>query len=310
MSIPDFQRLMLPVLEHLAANAEQTSSAIREGVAINLQLPPDDLAELLPSGRQTTFANRVAWALSYLKQAGLVESPHRGTYRLSSRGRTLLNEDIPRIDVQLLMRFPEFAASRRSRSNSANVTQQPPGTLNAEHTSLTPDEQMRVGHARLKANLAAQLLERMQQVTPTFFEELVVELLVRMGYGGSREDAAAAIGRPGDEGIDGIIKEDRLGLDTIYVQAKRWSNNVGRPEVQRFAGALQGQRARKGVLITTSSFTSEARAYVGNLSSTIVLIDGHQLAELLLEHGVGVSVVETLQILRIDEDYFADNLTS
>jgi restriction system protein len=308
MSVPDFQTLMLPVLTQLASGGEQPPSVVREAVASAFHLTPEALAELLPSGRQTTFANRVAWALGYLKQAGLVESPRRGVYRLTDRGRAALAENLARVDIQYLMRFPEFVAFRTPSSATQPDVEATPGAGKTDGTTLTPDEEMRLGYTRLRESLAAQVIERVRQVTPKFFEELVVDLLVAMGYGGSREDAAAVVGRSGDEGIDGIIKEDRLGLDAIYVQAKRWKDSVGRPDIQRFAGALQGQRARKGVFITTSSFTPEAKAYVTNLQSTIVLIDGKELAELMIDHGVGVSEAATFKVLRLDEDYFAEDL--
>ena len=308
MSVPDFQTLMLPVLKQLAAGGEQPPVRVREAVASALQLTPEDLAVLLPSGRQTTFANRVAWALGYLKQAGLLESPRRGVYRLTDRGRASLSENVDRVDIQYLMRFPEFVAFRTPGTPTQPDVELTLGSAKSEGSSLTPDEQMRVGYARLRESLAAQVLERVRQVTPKFFEELVVDLLVAMGYGGSREDAAAVVGRSGDEGIDGIIKEDRLGLDAIYVQAKRWKESVGRPDIQRFAGALQGQRARKGVFITTSSYSPDAKAYVTNLQTTIVLIDGKELAELMIDHGVGVSEADVLKVLKLDEDYFAEDL--
>lgn len=270
-------------------------------------MTPDDLAQLLPSGRQSVFANRVAWALGYLKQAGIIESPRRGVYRISERGRDVLKGRPDRIDIPYLSRYPEFVAFRSAASTAGPSSQvEPSGNADAA-TALTPDEQIRLGYARLRDNLVAQVLDRTRQVSPKFFEELVVDLLVGMGYGGSREDAAAVVGGSGDEGIDGIIKEDRLGLDTIYVQAKRWSNSVGRPDIQRFAGALQGQRARKGVFITTSTFTTEARAYAENLQTTIVLIDGKQLAQLMLEHGIGVSDAGTFKIQKLDEDYFVED---
>jgi restriction system protein len=242
MSVPDFQTLMLPVLKQLVTGGEQAPSSVREAVAKIFSLTDEELAELLPSGRQTTFANRVAWALGYLKQAGLVESPKRGSYRISERGRSVLAENPDRIDIQYLMRYPEFVAFRTPTSGLQLETQPTPIASKGDLTALTPDEQLTLGYKRLRENLAAQVLEPVRQTTPKFFEELVVDLLVAMGYGGSREDAASVVGRAGDEGIDGIIKEDRLGLDAIYVQAKRWKDAVGRPEVQRFAGALQGQR--------------------------------------------------------------------
>ena len=308
MSVPDFQTLMLPVLKQLSSGGEQPPATVREAVARAFDLTPEDLAELLPSGRQTTFANRVAWALGYLKQAGLVESPRRGAYRITERGRAALAEHVDRIDIQYLMRFPEFVAFRTPSSTTEPDLESAVGSPKPEGTSLTPDEEMRLGYARLRQSLAAQVLERVRQVTPKFFEELVIDLLVAMGYGGSREDTAAVVGRSGDEGIDGIIKEDRLGLDAIYVQAKRWKESVGRPEIQRFAGALQGQRARKGVFITTSTFSPDAKTYATNLQSTIVLIDGKELAELMIDHGVGVSEAATFKVLRLDEDYFAEDL--
>lgn len=304
--VPDFQTLMLPVLERLSSGGEQASSVVRQAVAAYLNLSAEDLATMLPSGRQTTFGNRVAWALSYLKQAGLAESPRRGMYRVTLRGTGVLAEHPDRIDIQYLMRFPEFVAFRTTSGPEAFDPAPTPAKAAAEATPLTPDEQVRLGYSRLQTNLAAEVLERVRQVSPKFFEELVVELLVAMGYGGSREDASSVVGGSGDEGIDGIIKEDRLGLDTIYIQAKRWKENVGRPEIQRFAGALQGQRARKGVFITTSTFTADARSYAANLQTTIVLIDGPQLAQLMLENGIGVSQTGTVRLLRLDEDYFVE----
>jgi restriction system protein len=303
--VPDFQTPMLPVLRRLAVGGEQPSATVRQAIAEEFALSAADLATMLPSGRQTTFGNRVAWALSYLKQAGLAESPSRGIYRITSRGNGVLGEDPARIDIQFLMRFPEFVAFRTASPDTSQPNLPPPKET-TEVTPLTPDEQIRLGYSRLQSNLAAEVLERVRQITPKFFEELVVELLVAMGYGGSREDASAVVGGGGDEGIDGIIKADRLGLDTIYIQAKRWKESVGRPEIQRFAGALQGQRARKGVFITTSTFTADARSYTANLQTNIVLIDGPQLAQLMLENGIGVAMTGTVKLLRLDEDYFVE----
>jgi restriction system protein len=247
----------------------------------------------------------VAWAHVYLKQAGLLDSPRRGIYRITERGRGVLSAPPARIDIPFMMRFPEMVAFRSKRSDdddSGAVSE----VREAVGNILTPDEQIRLGYQQLKESLAGQLLTRVQQARPRFFEELVIELLVKMGYGGSHEDAARVVGRGGDEGIDGIIKEDRLGLESIYVQAKRWQGSVGRPIIQQFAGALQGQRARKGVLITTSNFTRDASDYAKGLQNTIVLIDGAQLAELMIDFGVGVSDVETIRLKRLDEDYFAE----
>jgi restriction system protein len=305
MPVPDFQTLMLPVLREIARSETKPLKDLRDSLAVEFGLTTDDLAQLLPSGRQTTFANRVGWATSYLKQAGLIEFPSRAVYRITDRGRAALNEAPARIDIDYLRRFPEFVEFRFPSETAPPPPSSPTGggTLTAP---LTPDELMREGYQSLRRNLAVELLSRIRSMPPRNFEELVIDLLVRMGYGGSREDAASVVGGTGDGGIDGIIKEDRLGLDTIYVQAKRWTDTVGRPELQRFAGALQGQRARKGVFLTSSQFSAEARQYALNLQSPIVLIDGPQLAELMLDHGVGVSEAASLKILKLDEDYFAD----
>lgn len=302
MPIPDFQSLMLPALSLLGQASPRSTGEVREALAMQFKLTSEDLAQMLPSGKQTTFANRVAWAYSYLKQAGLISSPKRGVYEISDRGRGVLKSSPPKIDIVFLTQFPEFQAFRQSTATSAA-----PGTaMEPESTTaaLTPDEEIRAAYDRLRAALASQLLDRAKTISPSGFEQLVVDVLVALGYGGSRKDAGQVVGGGGDEGIDGIIKEDRLGLDTIYVQAKRWQGTVGRPEIQRFAGALQGQRARKGVFITTSSFTADARSYSSGLQTTIVLIDGPMLAQLMMDAGIGVSEAETIRILKADEDYF------
>lgn len=300
MPVPDFQTLMLPALRVLSTVSPAMAMQVRAALAVEFGLTAAELAELLPSGRQTTFANRVAWAYSYLKQAGLIASPRRGVYEITARGRETLAQSPARIDIPFLSRFPEFQALRQPSVNAQSETALPAQTL----TALTPDEQIRAGYKRLREALAAQLLERTLSLSPSSFERLVVDVLVGLGYGGSRLDAAEVVGGGGDEGIDGIIKEDRLGLESIYVQAKRWQGTVGRPEIQRFAGALQGQRARKGIFITTSTFTADAVSYARGLQTTIVLIDGRQLAELMMEAGVGVSPAEEIRILKADEDYF------
>lgn len=301
MPVPDFQTLMLPALRALAQQSPMTTVEVRRTLAREFSLSDHDLAELLPSGRQTTFANRVAWAYSYLKQAGLIESPKRGVYDITVRGRAILAEHPKRIDIAFLSRFPEFQAFRRP---SAEGEGSEPAPLPATGQELTPDEQIRAGYARLRESLGQQLLDRVKSISPASFERLVIDVLVGLGYGGSLADAGKVVGGGGDEGIDGIIKEDRLGLDSIYVQAKRWQGSVGRPEIQRFAGALQGQRARKGIFITSSTFTADAIAYAGNLQISIVLIDGRMLAELMMDAQIGVASSEAIQILKQDEDYF------
>jgi restriction system protein len=305
MAIPGFQELTLPVLRQYADGRERTTREVRDQIALQLGLTSDELAEQLPSRRAFKFANRVAWAHSYLKQAGLLGSPRRAIYRITDRGRNVLKNPPARIDIPFLMQYPEMVEFRKKRV-SDDTTELDPGDVRDLAVELTPDEQITAGYQRQRDSLAAQLIARVQQASPEFFERMVVELLVEMGYGGSHEDAAQVVGRGGDEGIDGIIKEDRLGLESIYVQAKRWQGTVGRPIIQQFAGALQGQRARKGVLITTSSFSRDAVDYARALQTTIVLIDGTQLAQLMIEYGIGVSDVQTIRLKKLDEDYFAE----
>ncbi|MGE3595787.1 MAG: restriction endonuclease [Dehalococcoidia bacterium] len=302
---------MLPTLRELGDGAERPSKDIRAAISAALGLSHDDLAEMLPSGKQTRFTNRSAWALVYLRQAGLLQSPRRGHYQITDRGRETLASGVSRIDMNYLERFPEYREfrDRPGTGGAESDTGLPSGASGAVDSPagvLTPDEQIRAGYKRHRAGLASQLLERVKQAPPRFFESLVIDLLVAMGYGGTEADAARVVGRSGDGGIDGIIKEDRLGLESIYVQAKRWEGSVGRPEIQRFAGALQGQRARKGVFITTSTFTREAMEYAADVHTTIVLIDGAQLAQLMIDFGVGVAEVEVIRLKRIDEDYFVE----
>jgi restriction system protein len=316
MAVPDFQTLMLPVLREFADGAEHATKDVRQRVASQLALTAEDVAEVVPSGTQTRLANRVAWAHVYMKRAGLLSSVRRGVYRITERGQEVLKAPPPRITIQFLEQYPEFAGFR-SPAEPPDLNGTDPALLkimtagipaSIDHpASLTPDEQVHIGAARIKENLVAQILERVKQGTPAAFERVVIDMLVAMGYGGSHDDAAQVVGKSGDSGIDGIIKEDRLGLESIYVQAKRWEDTtVGRPAIQQFAGALQGHRARKGVFITTSSFSREAIEYAKGLQTTIVLIDGTQLADYMIEFGVGVTDVETIRLKRLDEDYFGD----
>jgi restriction system protein len=300
MAIPDYQTLMLPLLQLASDCKEHQLRAVAETLADEFALSSDERSELLPSGSQFVFANRVGWARTYLKQAGLIDSPRRGFFRITPRGLTLLQEKPLRIDVNLLERFPEFLEFRARRKKESAST--PDLTASGE----TPEDALAVAYQTLRADLEAELLQQVKESSPAFFERLVVELLVKMGYGGSRQDAGRAIGRRGDGGIDGIINEDRLGLDVIYVQAKRWDTTVGRPEIQRFAGALQGQRARKGVFITTSSFSQDAEEYALRIDSRIILIDGARLTRLMVDHNVGVSTVGVYEVKKIDSDFFAE----
>lgn len=312
MSVPDYQSLMYPVLSELGDGKERQLRDVRDRVASRLKLTNEDLALMIPSGRQSMFANRANWAHVYLKQAGLLQTVRRGVYQITDRGREALREPQETINNEYLRQFPEFLAFLEriysTESEATGDTRPSTTAVSVESTSQTPDEQVREGYRRARSGVAAELLDRMRRMSPSFFEQLVVDLLVAMDYGGSHADAAAVIGRSGDGGIDGIIKEDKLGLENIYVQAKRWKegSTVGRPDIQQFAGALQGQKARKGVFMTTSSFSREAREYAHAVQATIVLIDGQQMAELMLDHGVGVSVQETIKLFKVDEDYFVE----
>ncbi len=307
MPIPDYQTLMLPLLRYVADKNEPTLREAVDALATEFALTQDERNMLLPSGSQAIINNRVGWAASYLKKAGLLEAPRRGILRLTSRGLQVLNEQPPRIDVKYLERFAEFVEFRNaSRVNRAYTEADKP--LN--ESTQTPEESLELAYQNLRANLAQEVLQRVLSCSPEFFERLVIELLVKMGYGGSRQDAGERLGQSGDGGIDGIIKEDRLGLDVIYLQAKRWQDSVGRPEIQKFVGALQGQRAKKGVFLTTSSFTQGAIEYASLIDTKVVLIDGKRLANLMIDYDVGVSVAASYQIKRIDSDYFEDDATS
>ncbi|QAA76824.1 MAG: Mrr restriction system protein [Candidatus Bipolaricaulis sibiricus] len=301
MPIPDYQSLMLPLLRRLGDGAEQNIRDLITQLAEEFALTDAERKELLPSGQQPVFDNRVGWARTYMKKAGLLESSRRGWVRISQRGLNVLKEQPERIDDHFLERFEEFRAFRALRKTTAPTDQ-----ALATGDEPSPEESLARAYETLKQGVLDELLERVSQVSFEFFERLVVELLVRMGYGGSFQEAARAVGRSGDEGIDGIIKEDRLGLDVVYIQAKRWTNLVSRPEIQKFAGALQGHRARKGVFITTSSFSKEAWEYVEKIDSKIVLIDGEQLANLMFENGVGVSPVGTYSVKKVDNDFFLE----
>ena len=303
MAIPDYQTLMLPLLRIASDGQEHRVRDALEQLASEFKLTDAQRAELLPSGTAPVFDNRVGWARTYLKQAGLLISPKRGIFQIANAGRQLLAKKPTKINVALLEQYPAFVAFRNRRKDEVEeqTTRAPsiPPALDG-----TPEDALAAAYKTLRQNLESELLDQVRAAPPAFFERLVIDLLVAMGYGGSRQDAGRAIGRTGDEGIDGIIKEDKLGLDAIYVQAKRWEATVGRPEIQKFAGALQGQRATKGVFITTSSFSREAEDFAGNISSKIILIDGERLAELMIDHNVGVAPVGVYELKRIDSDYF------
>ena len=303
MAIPDYQTCMLPFLRLLEDGNEHSLRVTKEALAEHFKLTSAERAELLPSGQQGIFRNRVGWARTYLKKAALIEAPKRAVFKITERGVDTLASNPARIDSKFLEQWPEFIEFRDvSRSNTTQTQ-----AVELPLSTTTPEEAIELSYQGLREQLAQELLARILSCSPTFFEQLVVELLVKMGYGGSRRDAGERIGQTGDGGIDGIIKEDRLGLDTIFIQAKRWQGSVGRPEIQKFVGALQGQRARKGVFITTSFYTADAIDYASRIDTKVVLIDGRQLSALMIDFDVGVSAAASYVVKRIDSDYFEEN---
>lgn len=296
MAIPDYQSIMLLFLKRVSDKQEHFIRELTEQLAIDFNLSDEELSELLPSGQQGIFRNRVGWSRTYLKKAGLIEYTKRGYFRITGRGFDVLKEKPKKIDVKFLQQYPEFkefqAAHKKERQ---------------EVSSNTPAELIEATYQSIRNEVAEELLEKVKSLSPSFFENLVVELLVNMGYGGSRREAGRAIGKSGDEGIDGVINEDKLGLDVIYIQAKRWDKGIiGRPEIQKFVGALQGKRAKKGVFITTSDFSKDALEYAEKVESKIILINGSQLAELMIDNNIGVTPVSSYEIKRVDTDYFTE----
>lgn len=301
MAIPTYDEIMLPLL-NLASNEKEwgLQEAINE-MTLHFGLNEEEQQKLLPSGRQPVIHNRVGWARTYLAKAGLLEKTRRGYFRITDRGKEALGLKSDCIDIDFLSRYPEFVAFKE-RSSKKEET----GESSPVEPAITPEESIESSYRSLRQQLADELLENIKTCSPTFFERLVIDLLVAMGYGGSRRDAAHATKRSGDDGIDGIIKEDRLGLDAIYIQAKRWENPVRRPEVQKFAGALSGNKAKKGVFITTSLFTSEAQEYVSRVDNKIVLIDGEVLTDYMIDFNIGVSLTQSYDLKQLDSDYFEE----
>lgn len=300
MAIPDFQSIMRPMLEHLADGEAHKNRETNEFLAKYFQLSEEELSEMLPSGYARLFDNRIGWAKTHLKGAGLIESPARAKYRITQRGLDALSQNEQTINLAYLKQFDEY---KEFQSGSKNDK---PKETETPTDDLTPLEHIEFGYQKVREELELELIEKVKAGSPAFFERVVVELLVAMGYGGSRKDAGQTLGKSGDGGIDGVIKEDRLGLDVIYLQAKRWEGTVGRPEIQKFAGALQGQRAKKGIFLTTSGFSSEATQYASLIDSRIVLIDGETLAGLMIDAGIGVSKVATYDVKRLDSDFFEE----
>lgn len=301
--IPDYQSIMLPLLKVVADKKEYKLQEMIEILSSTFKLTDSDKEEMLPSGQQRIFDNRVAWARTYLKKAGLVDSPRRAFVTITERGLKVLSENPDFINVRFLKQFPEFIEFQTTKKES-NVIEFDEHLESTE----TPEELLETAYQKIRKSLSLELINKVIQLPPAFFEKLVVELLVKMGYGGSIKDAGKAIGKTSDEGIDGTIKEDKLGLDIIYIQAKRWQpgNSVGRPEIQKFVGALAGQGAKKGIFITTSSFTREALEYQPRNETKIVLIDGDQLSQMMIDYDLGVSPINKYEIKRLDHDYFGD----
>lgn len=305
MAIPDYQTLMLPLLQLLSDEKPHKTRDAIESLAISLKLNDEQRQEQL-SGGQPIFNNRVGWARTYLKKAGLLSSPSRGVLTISDRGKAALSQNPAKIDNSFLKQFPEFLEFQNYKNEDHIAS---PIAPTPEEDQNTPEENIDIAYQKIRKSLAQELIDTVRGLSPAFFERLVVELLVKLGYGGSIKDAGQAVGKTGDEGIDGTIKEDKLGLDIIYIQAKRWQsgNVVGRPELHKFVGALAGQGAKKGVFITTSSFTKEALGYSPKNETKIVLIDGEQLAQLMIDYNLGVSVQKVYELKRIDSDYFEED---
>lgn len=298
MPLPPFNQFLYAALSVFEDGQPHSLREVRERAAAALRISDEDKSQLLGNGRTPVYLGRTDWAVTYLYRAGALERVSRGVYKVTARGLEMLRRKGNTLAVRDLMEFPEFLEFWAPRKTDDDDGITPPPDM------PPPVERLEAAYAEAREALAAELRDRVRQVMPQFFEQLVLDLLAAMGYGGSVEGSGIRVGGTGDEGIDGIIKEDKLGLDVVYVQAKRWQQNIGRPEVQAFVGALAGKKARKGVFITTSDFTKEAREYVSGIEHKVVLIDGRQLAELMIDHDVGVTVVQTYKLKRVDSDYF------
>lgn len=300
MAIPDYQTIILPLLKFYSDNQEHSFRDAVEAMAKEFKLTDHERKELLPSGQQEIFDNRVGWARTYMKKACLIDSTRRGYNKITQRGLDVIKQKPQKINVDFLQQFSEFKSFLDLRHNKPDEEQEP------EINNKTPEESLENAYQKIRNDLATELLKSLKSCSPNFFERLVIDVIVKMGYGGTRQDAGKAVGKSGDGGIDGIIKEDKLGLDTIYIQAKRWENTVGRPEIQKFVGALTGQRAKKGLFITTSDFSKDSLDYVSRIDTKIVLIDGETLAQLMIDHNVGISTIASYELKKIDSDYFSE----
>lgn len=301
MAIPDYQGFMYPLLRAIANGHEHSIRDIVGQLADQLGLTAEERQQMLPSGQQSLVANRVGWAKTYLKKAGLLDNPKRGRVSITKAGLDALSNNPGAIDNEFLSRYPSFAEFLDRTPSDDNVPE------TAIEETKTPDEVLESSYQSLRDALADDLLEQVKACSPQFFERLVIDLLLAMGYGGSIADAGQALGRTGDGGIDGIIKEDKLGLDVVCIQAKRWDGTVGSPVIREFAGSMEGMRARKGVLITTGTFSKDAADFITRIERKIVLIDGKRLADLMIDHSIGVTIARTYTIKRLDSDYFVED---
>ncbi len=301
--IPDFQSLMLPMLKFIGDKQEHSKKQVVEVLANEMKLADEEKRQMLPSRNQPVFYNRVTWAIAHFKAAKLIDNTKRGYIKITSSGEDILKNTPPIINLKFLKQLPAYIETMNSWKNK-NPTAEI--SKNEDIETKTPEEQIELGYISIRKNLEQEILSKLKLVHPAFFERIVIELLVKMGYGGSIEEAGNATRYTNDEGIDGIIKEDKLGLDVIYIQAKRWEGNISRPEIQKFVGALAGQRAKKGVFITTSNFSKDAVTYAAQMDTKIVLIDGETLAQYMIDYNLGVSVQNTYEIKKIDSDYFEE----
>mgnify|MGYP001606051570 FL=1 len=302
MTIPDYQTIMLPLLKFAGDKKEHSIREAIDYIADSFKLSEGERKEVLPSGRSYIIDNRVGWARTYLKKARLLEDTRRSYFQITEKGTGVLAKSPTEINIKFLQNFPEFNEFRKRKDDGEEEQEH----VIQEETSQTPQELLEYGYQKIKRDLAQELIISVKKASPRFFEQLVVELLLKMGYGGSLKDAGKAIGQSGDGGIDGIIKEDKLGLDVIYIQAKRWENVVGSKEIRNFVGSLVGQKANKGVFITTSGYTKDALEYVKTITHKVILIDGDMLAQLMIENNVGVSGVINYEVKKIDSDYFIE----
>ena len=301
--IPTYEEIMLPFLNLLSDGKEHSLNESHDKLAAHFQLSEEETRELLPSGQQPIFRNRIGWARTYLKKAGLLTSPRRAHFVITDRGRALLKENPKEITSNFLKRYDEFVEFQSIKSDKTAKGENQK-ELSEPLSNQTPEEALEYTYQNLKSELSKEVLDTVKNCSPGFFEKLVVDLLIKMGYGGSRKDAGEALGKTGDGGIDGTIKEDKLGLDIIYIQAKRWGNTIPVKEIRDFAGALMSKKAKKGIFITTSSFPLGAHEFVKAIEHKIILIDGQQLAELMFENNVGLTTVDAYEVKKIDLDYF------